>query len=148
MSDKRAVLRIREGAFVYLLATDRAVSIKGRNSTTFETLGDPRSMQVAWFLSGNDRVPIYRLGLLFEDQVEEWGHAIILDDGDKRIGIAAEQVNLTPEYDNPTSQPFNPAGLRHPMGRVIIGVCPDTEPEYLVLDAARLYECLLRGEVA
>lgn len=148
MFEKRAVLRIREGAFVYLLATDRAVSIERRSSSTFEMFGEPRSLQIALHYSGGDRIPVYRLGLLFKDQVGQWGHAIILDDGVKRIAVAAEQVHLIPEHDNPGVQPFNPVGLRIPGRPLIIGVCPDTEPEYLVLDATRLLDCLARGEVA
>ena len=151
MFDKQAVLRIREGAFVYLLATDKVVSIERRSASTFQMLNEAQGLQVAWYSSGTgqtgSRVPVYRLGLLFRDRVREWGHAIILDDGGERMCVAAEQVHLIPEHDKPAVQPFNPVGSRIP-GGLIVGLCPGTEPEHLVLDAVRLYESLRRREGA
>lgn len=144
MVEQRACLRIREGSFTYLLVTDPTVSIEARNPETFEPVADKQALITAWARSGGDRVPVVRLGTLLETPVPEWQYAMLLSDGTHRIGVAAEHIDLIPEPDIPAIQPFNPPGARVPGGSVITGLCPQTDPEYLVLDPPRLQRCLHR----
>lgn len=145
MLDKRAFLRIREGAFAYLLGADQAVSIERRNGGTLELVGDGHSAYVAWHLAGSDRVPIVRLGLVMGTDAAQWEYAIMLSGDGGHVGLAAEHVHVIPENEKPVVQPFNPPGSTIPGGSVITGICPGTEPEYLVLDVPRIQRCLLRA---
>lgn len=142
MTDRRTFLRIREGAFTYLLAVNQAVSIERRNRGGFQMVEGGSSAAVAWYHSGGGRIPIVRLGVVLECRVAEWEYAILLSDGSGRTGVAAEHVYLIPESDVPVIQPFNPVGTRVP---VVTGVCLHTDPEYLVLDLPRLQSCLRRA---
>lgn len=145
MLDKRALLRIHEGAFTYLLAADPAASIEHRNSGAFEMVGDESSPLAAWHRSGEVRVPVVRLGRLMRTPAGNWEYAVLLSDGTQRVGLAAEHVYLVPESAKPAIQPFNPAGCSLPGGPVVTGVCPGTDPEHLVLDYSRLQRCLRRA---
>lgn len=144
MVEQRAYLRIREGAFTYLLAADQAVSIERRHGSAFEAADDADPNIVAWSRSGGGRTPVVRLGALMETAAGEWEYAILLSDGADRVGMAAEHIYLIPESGAPVIQPFNPPGNRVPGGQVITGLCPDTEPDYLVLDQGRLQRSLRR----
>lgn len=148
MPDKRAYLRIREGAFTYLLATDRSASIERRNGGVFEPVDDAASPLAAWHVSGDARIPVVRLGRLMQTRAGNWEYAIILSDGADRIGVAAEHVHLVPDTEAPAVQLFNPVGCSLSDGPVITGVCPGTEPEQLALDASRLERCLRRAVAA
>lgn len=148
MLDQRAFLRIREGGFAYLLAADQAVSIERRNHGAFEPVGDGRALHTAWQPAADGRLPVLRLGVLLGTPVTEWEYAILLSDDARRIAIAAEHVYLIPEHEKPLIQPFNPVGSTLSGGAVITGICPRTEPEYLVLDMPRLQRCLRRAAAA
>lgn len=143
MTDQRAYLRIREGAFSYLLAADPTASIEHRNSGGFEAVDEPASPLAAWHESGNARIPVIRLGRVMQTQAGDWEYAILF--GGDGIGLAAEHVHLVPESGIPDIQPFRPAGCSLAGGPVISGLCPGTDPEYLVLDASRLELCLRRA---
>jgi hypothetical protein len=145
MLDKRAFLRIREGGFAYLLTAGQAVSIERRNRGSFDLAGDGRSLQVGWQVNEGDRVPVVRLGVMLGTAIGDWQYAILLSDGAERVAVAAEHVYLIPEQERPRIQAFNPPGSVMPGGSVITGVCPFTEPEYLVLDTSRLQRCLLQA---
>lgn len=142
MPDRSAFLRIREGAFTYFLAADRRASIERRNSGVFQAAEDSASLRAAWYLSGSNRIPVIRLGRLLQTEVDDWEYAVLLSDGVDQAGVAIERVQLLAESDKPMVQPFNPVGSTLRGGSVITGVCPDTEPEYLVLDATRLQRLL------
>lgn len=144
MTDQRAYLRIREGAFTYLLAAGRTASIEHRNSDGFEGVEDPKSPLVAWHGSGDARIPVIRLGRVMQTRAGDWEYAILFGgDGDgEGIGLAAEHVHLVPESGIPDIQPFRPAGCSLVGGPVISGLCPGTDPEYLVLDTSRLELCM------
>lgn len=143
MAEQKSPLRIREGAFTFLLAADQAaVSVERRNGGKFEAEDDPRSVIVARDRSGSTRTPIVRLAGLLDISAGEWEYAVLLSDGTNRIGVAAEHIHLMPEPDVPAIQPFNPPGARVP---VITGLCAHSEPEYLVLDQPRLYSALCRA---
>lgn len=145
MDATRSYLRIREGAFTYLLATDRAASIEYRNGGAFQPVDDAASPLAAWYLSGDGRIPVVRLGRLMQTRAGNWEYAILLADGTDRIGVAAEHVHVIPDTEQPAVQPFNPVGCSLEDGPVIIGLCPGTEPEYLALDAACLARSLRRA---
>ncbi|MDZ7842333.1 MAG: hypothetical protein U5R46_16160 [Gammaproteobacteria bacterium] len=144
MTDQRAYLRIREGAFTYLLAAGRTASIEHRNSGGFEGLDDPASPLAAWHGSGDARVPVIRLGRVMQTRAGDWEYAILFG-GDDGIGLAAEHIHLVPESGIPDIQPFRPAGCSLAGGPVISGLCPGIDPEYLVLDTSRLELCLRRA---
>lgn len=145
MIDQRAYLRIREGAFTYLLAAGRTASIEHRNGGGFEGVDDPASPLAAWHGSGNARIPVIRLGHVMQTRAGDWEYAILFGDGEgDGIGLAAEHVHLVPESGIPDIQPFRPAGCSLAGGPVISGLCPGTDPEYLVLDTSRLELCLRR----
>lgn len=143
MRDRSAFLRIREGAFTYFLAADARVSIERRSSGAFEASDDGASVRVAWYLSGSGRLPVIRLGGLLQTEVQDWEHAVLLSGETELLGVAAEQIHALPEAEKPMVQPFNLVGGRLPGGSVITGVCPGTDPEYLVLDMVRLRHCIL-----
>lgn len=145
MPEQRACIRIREGGFFYLLAVERAFSIEHRSRGGFELMGDGTALHAAWHVSGSHRVPVFRLGILLECRVGQWEYVVLLSEGERRLGIAAAHVQLIPEPEKPVIQAFNPVGATTPGGRVITGVCPHTQPEYLVLDLPRLQRCLQRA---
>ncbi|MGA8260819.1 MAG: hypothetical protein WB783_11445 [Arenicellales bacterium] len=145
MLDQRAFLRIREGGFAYLLTAGQAVSIERRSRGAFELIGDGRSLQAGWQVNEGGRVPVIRLGLMLGTPAGDWQYAILLSDRAGRVAVAAEHVYLIPEQEKPAIQAFNPLGSTMPEGSVITGVCPFTEPEYLVLETSRLQRCLLRA---
>lgn len=145
MIDSRAYLRISEGAFTYLVAVDPAASIEHRSSEALEVAEGSSSPVAAWHRTGDERVPVVRLGQVMRTGAADWEHAVVLADAGRRVALAAERVQVIPETDRPAIQPFNPAGCSLPGGSVITGLCPGTRPEYLVLDAARLHRCLLRA---
>jgi len=145
MVDSRALFRIREGAFTYLLAADRTASIEHRSGGALEMLEDTASPLAAWYRTGDRRVPVVRLGRLMQTRAGAWAYALLLSDGPERIGVAAEHVHLIADGREPAIQAFNPVGCSLPGGPVITGVCPGTEPEYLVLDAPRFQACLRRA---
>lgn len=144
MAEQRAHLRIREGAFAYLLAASEAVSIERRNRGAFEPEENASSVIVTRLRVGSDSVPVIRLGSLLATPAGEWEYAILLSDGSARVGVAAEHIYLIPEPEVPVVQPFNPAGSRLPGGSIVTGLCPHTDPEYLVLDLGRLQRSLRR----
>lgn len=148
MLDQRAFLRIREGGFAFLLAADQAVSIERHNRGAFEPVGDGQALHTAWQPAADGPVPVLRLGLLLGTPVAEWEYAILLSDGARRMALAAEHVYLIPEHEKPAIQAFNPIGSTLSGGAVITGLCPQTEPEHLVLDMARLQRCLRRAAAA
>ncbi len=141
MTDQRAYLRIREGAFTYLLAAGPTASIEHRNGGGFEGVDDPASPLAAWYESDDARIPVIRLGRVMQTRAGDWEYAILFGDG---FGLAAEHVHLVPESAIPEIQPFRPAGCSLDGGPVISGLCPGTDPEYLVLDTTRLELCLRR----
>jgi hypothetical protein len=148
MLDQRAFLRIREGGFAFLLAADQTVTIERRNRGAFEPVGDGLALHTAWLPAADGRVPVLRLGLLLGTPVAEWEYAILLSEDSRRMALAAEHVYLIPEHEKPAIQAFNPLGSRLPGGAVITGLCPQMEPEYLVLDLPRLQRCLRRAAAA
>jgi len=148
MLDQRAFLRIREGGFAFLLAADQAVSIERRNRGAFEPVGDGLALLAAWQPADDGRIPVLRLSLLLGTPAADWEYAIMLSDDSRRLALAAEHVYLIPEHEKPAIQSFNPAGSTLPGGAVITGLCPQTEPEYLVLDMPRLQRCLRRAAAA
>ena len=145
MLDTGAFLRITEGGFTYLLAAGRTATIEHRNSDVLQKVGGMKSLQVAWYLSGNERIRVIRLGVLMQTGASDWEYAVLLSDGSQRVGFAAEHVHVVPEAERPRVQPFNPPGSVLPGGTVIAGVCLDTEPEHLVFDNSRLHGCLSRS---
>lgn len=145
MTDQRAYLRIREGAFTYLLASGRTASIEHRDSAAFEEVDDPKSPLAAWHGSGDARIPVIRLGRVMQTRAGDWEYAILFGGDDGGIGLAAEHAHLIPESGMPDIQPFRPAGCSLAGGPVISGLCPGTDPEYLVLDTSRLELCLRRA---
>lgn len=145
MLDRRSFLRIREGAFTYLLATDPTASIQHRDEGAFEIIDDAASPLAAWCRSGDTRVPVVRLGRLMQTRAGDWQYAVLLSDGVDPVGFAVEYVRLIPDAEKPVIQAFNPVGCSVPGGPVVTGLCPDTEPEYLVLDAPRFRRCLRRA---
>lgn len=148
MLDERAFLRIREGGFAYLLAAGQAVSIERRNRGAFQPVGDGRALHAGWQLTATGRVAVMRLGLLLGTPAVEWEYAIVLSEDSRRIAVAAEHVYLIPEQEKPVIQSFNPVGSTLSAGAVITGVCPQTNPEYLVIDMPRLQRCLRRAAAA
>ena len=145
MPDNRVLFRIREGMFTYLLPADSTASIEHHNSSALEVLEDTSSPLVAWYRSGDARIPVVRLGRLMQTRAGAWVHAVVMYDGTDTIGVAAEHVHIIPDAQKPHVQPFNPVGCNLPGGPVITGVCPETEPEYLVLDVSRFQRCLRRA---
>lgn len=145
MPEARVYLRLREGAFNYLLATDRTASIEHRDSGAFQPVDDAGSSLAAWHVSGDTRIPVVRLGRLMQTRAGKWEYGILLPDSADRIGLAAEHVGLVSAKEQPAVQPFNPAGCALADGPVITGLCRGTEPEHLVLDAARLARALRRA---
>lgn len=148
MLDGTAFLRIREGAFTYLLAADRTASIEHCSNGAFDMIDDASSPLAAWHLAGDARTPVVRLGRLMQTRFGDWEHAILMSGAAGRVGLAAEEVYLVSDAEKPAVQPFNPAGCSLPGSRVIIGLTRDTEPEYLVLDKSRLDRCLRRAAAA
>lgn len=144
MLEDEALLRIREGGFTYLLATDQVASIEHRTDGALDVVDDPASLVAAWYRSGADPVPVVRLGRLMRTRAGDWEHAIVLGDGADRVGIAAERVDLLPESERSAIQPFNPAGCATVGGRLITGLCPGLDPECFVLDSGRIQRCLRR----
>lgn len=145
MLEAGALLRVREGAFTYLLAADPAASVEHRDSGVFDPVDAAESPLAAWYSCGDGRIPVVRLGRLMRTRVGEWEYAIVLADGAGRLGIAAEHVAHVPDAEKPHIQPFNPVGSKLPDAPVVSGVCPGTDPECLVLDPARLQHCLRRA---
>lgn len=145
MPDGGSLFRIREGAFSYLLAAEQAMSIQHRGGGGFEFVDDPASALAAWRLSDGIRIPLVRLGRLLGTPAGDWGYAVLLSGGPDGVGLAAEHVELVTDSEKPAVQPFNPVGCSIPGGPLITGVTPDTEPERLVLDPARLRHCLRRA---
>lgn len=145
MLDRKSLFRIREGAFSYLLAADQAMSVEHRDDGGFEFIDDPESPLAAWRLSDGMRIPVVRLGSLLRTPAGDWEYAVLLSGGSDGVGLAAEHVELVADSAKPAVQPFNPVGCSIPGGPLITGLTPDTEPEHLVLDAARLQHCLRRA---
>lgn len=145
MLDGRAYLRIREGAFTYLLAPEPGASIEHRDGGALELAGAAAPPLAAWHLSGDARVPVARLGGLMGTRAGDWEYAVLLSGAAGRFGLAAEHVQVVADAGKPAIQPFNPAGCSLPGGPVITGLCPGTDPEYLVLDASGLERCLRRA---
>lgn len=145
MLDSSSFLRIREGAFSYLLAADQAASIEHRGDGGFEFVDDPASTLAAWRLSGDIRIPVVRLGRLLDTPAGDWGYAVLLSSGPDGVGLAAENVELVTDSGMPAVQPFNPVGCSIPGGPLITGLTPDTAPECLVLDPAGLRHSLRRA---
>lgn len=145
MLETGVFLRIREGAFTYLLAAEPAASIEHRHDGNFDLVDAAELPLAAWYRAGDSRIPVVRLGRLMQTRVGDWEHAIVLADGAERLGIAAEHVAHVPDAEKPDIQPFNPVGCKLPDGPVVCGVCPGTEPECLVLDTSRLRQSLRRA---
>lgn len=142
MLEGSSLFRIREGAFSYLLAAEQAMSIQHRGGGGFEFVDDPASALAAWRLSDGIRIPLVRLGRLLRTPAGDWEYAVMLSGGADGVGLAAEYVELIADSAKPAIQPFNPVGCAIPGGPLITGMTPDTEPEHLVLDPARLQYCL------
>lgn len=146
MPEQRTHLRIREGNFTYLLAVGRDVSIEDRSSGALESIAGGTAVRAAWYSSGDERIPVYRLGLLLRYDAGQWARAVLLSDEEGRFGLAAGDIDLLAETGIPPVQPFNPPGSRIAGGSPIVGVCPTTQPEHLVLDAAILHACARRAD--
>lgn len=143
MLDQRAFLRVQEGAFVFLLPADQALSIEGRQREVFELAGGADSLLCAHYIAGGARVPVIRLAALLGGfTAGEWGYAILISGESGRVAFAAEHIDTALDREKLAVQPFNPAGVAVHGEPLIIGVCPDTEPEHLVLEPARLQRCL------
>lgn len=142
MLEQGAFLRVQEGAFVFLLPADQTLSIEGRQREVFELVGGADSILCAHYIAGGARVPVIRLAALLGVTAGEWGYAILIDGDSGRVAFAAEHIDTAVDRDKLAVQPFNPAGVAVHGEPLITGVCPDTEPEHLVLEPARLQRCL------
>jgi len=145
MLDQRAFLRVQEGSYVFLLAADQAVSIERRQPGNFESVAREHSALCAWYVASGARVPVIRLAGLLAFPAGDWGYAILLAGRTERVAIAAEHIHVVLESEMPMVQRFNPAGVAVQGEPIITGVCPDTAPEYLVLEPSSLCRCALRA---
>jgi len=145
MADQRAYLRIHEGRFVFLLPAEQVLSIEQRQRTAFEPVDDSGSILAGWHVGGRARAPVIRLAWMMDFDAGDWGYAIVLSDEPRPVAVAAERVQSVAETDKPAIQPLNPIGSTLDGGPLVTGVCPSTEPEYLVLDMPRLRSALYRA---
>lgn len=142
MLDQRAFLRVQEGSFVFLLPAGQALSIERRQAGAFDLVSGDDPVLCAHYIAGGDRAPVIRLARLLDIQADEWGYAILLGGESGPVAVAAEHVHVVLDTEKPRIQPFNPAGVVVDGEPLITGVCPDTEPEHLVLEPARLQRCV------
>jgi len=145
MLEQQPAFRIREGAFVFLLAAGPAATIERRQHEGFEPAGGESDVLCAWHRAGGERAPVLRLAGLLQCPAADWGQAIVFAAEARPVAVAAEHISRIPETGKPVIQRFNPAGVLLDGGPLIHGVCPHTEPEHLVLETASLGRCLQRA---
>ena len=138
---KGLFLRIGEGPYRFLLATEDVREVVKRDDRQPEADGTP-SIALTSFIRGDTSWPVLRLGSVLGFEAGEWKEAVLLNDGGTAVGFAIETTRLLEESYALDVRPFFSVGCYfgpHPLYK---GVCKDGGELTLVFDAAGVGQML------
>lgn len=138
---KGLFLRIGEGPYRFLLATDDVRKLVTRDGLQRQTDRASHTVVASWAM-GDRRWPVLRLAGVLGFEAGEWEEAILLDGEEGAVGLAVESTQLLEESYAFDVRPFFPIGCCFGPQPLYKGVCKDGDALTLVFDAAGVKQML------